>query len=167
MARKQRISDGLVFEAEQLVGTTKDIRILRRALSVLLPGLLGVSLPMVGRLIGRSRSSVVRYQHEFRKRIDGVQAGNRTWGGRRHAYLSCEEEERFLATFLHTASEGGVLIVAEVKAAFEERVGHSVAESTIYRLLDRHGWRTIVPRRRHPKADPKTQEEFTKDSKRK
>jgi hypothetical protein len=34
--------------------------------------------------------------------------------------------------------------------------------STIYRLLDRHGWRKLVPRPRHPKANPEEQAIFKK-----
>jgi len=29
--------------------------------------------------------------------------------------------------------------------------------TSIYRLLDRHGWRKLVPRPRHPKATPEEQ----------
>jgi hypothetical protein len=35
-----------------------------------------------------------------------------------------------------------------------------VARSTVYRLLDRHGWRKVTPRPRHPKADPAAQAAF-------
>jgi len=41
----------------------------------------------------------------------------------------------------------------EIQRACEERVGKSVAPSTIYRMLERHGWRKVVPRPRHPKAN--------------
>jgi transposase len=46
-----------------------------------------------------------------------------------------------------------MLTVAEIQLAYQEQVGKQVAPSTIYRLLDRHGWRNVVPRPRHPKAD--------------
>ncbi|HEY6406604.1 MAG TPA: winged helix-turn-helix domain-containing protein, partial [Ktedonobacteraceae bacterium] len=41
-------------------------------------------------------------------------------------------------------------------------VGHEVAESTIYRLLGRHGWRKLMPRPTHPKASKEAQEQFKK-----
>ena len=41
-----------------------------------------------------------------------------------------------------------------------------MAESTIYRLLDRHGWRKLVPRPVHPKADLEEQAAFKKTSSR-
>jgi transposase len=52
--------------------------------------------------------------------------------------------------------------VAQVRSAYEQRVGHPVAARTIYRLLDRHGWRKVVPRARHPKADVAAQAAFKK-----
>jgi transposase len=83
-------------------------------------------------------------------------------GGRRHQYLTREEEEQFLAPFFTRAQAGEIATVREIWQAFEQRVGHHVDDSTIYRLLDRHGWRKLMPRPRHPKADPQAQEQFKK-----
>jgi len=83
-------------------------------------------------------------------------------GGRRRANLSLEEEETILAHFFEKAKNGGVLVVNEVKAVYEEAVGHSVPKSTVYRMLARHGWRKIAPRPRHSKADPQEMEAFKK-----
>jgi transposase len=52
--------------------------------------------------------------------------------------------------------------VAEIHRAFEDRVGHTVDESIMYRLLQRHGWRKVVPRPRHPQAREEAQAEFKK-----
>ena len=83
-------------------------------------------------------------------------------GGRRHQYLTREEEEQFLAPFFARAEAGEIATVREIWQAFETRVGHQVDDSTIYRLLDRHGWRKLMPRPRHPKADPQAQKQFKK-----
>lgn len=40
-------------------------------------------------------------------------------------------------------------------------MGHQVHKSTVYRLLQRHQWRKIKPRPRHPNTDPEEQEKFT------
>ena len=87
-------------------------------------------------------------------------------GGRRSGYLSLEEEKEFLAVFFARAEEGLLTTTAEIWRAFESRVGHEVDESTIYRLLNRHGWRKLMPRPRHPKADPQAKEQFKKTLKR-
>lgn len=95
----------------------------------------------------------------------GPQAVETTGRGcRGRAYLSMEEERRFLEPFIARAEAGQFTTAAEIKAEFEELVGGPVHESTIYRLLKRHGWRKLAPRPRHTKADPVEQEEFKKTS---
>ena len=37
-----------------------------------------------------------------------------------------------------------VRVVAEIRRAYREHLGKAVAPSTVYRLLDRHGWRKVV-----------------------
>ena len=49
-------------------------------------------------------------------------------------------------------------------AALEKRLGKTVAASTVYRILARHGWRKVTPDTCHPKRDAKAQEEFKKNS---
>ncbi len=83
-------------------------------------------------------------------------------GGRRHEYLTREEERQFLAAFFARAEAGEIATTAEIWRAFETRIGHAVDDSTIYRLLNRHGWRKLMPRPRHPKADPQAQAQFKK-----
>ncbi|AIA31836.1 helix-turn-helix domain-containing protein [Leptospirillum ferriphilum] len=52
------------------------------------------------------------------------------------------------------------MVVPPIHAALEERVGHTVPKSTVYRLLARHGWRKVSPDTRHPKADPAVQDAY-------
>ncbi|NJN68521.1 MAG: IS630 family transposase [Chloroflexaceae bacterium] len=75
----------------------------------------------------------------------------------RHRYLSRAEERQFLEPFLDRAQRGDIVTAREIQRAFEERVGRVVAASTISRLLQRHQWRKIVPRPRHPTSDPEEQ----------
>src|SRR3989449_6075373 len=79
-------------------------------------------------------------------------------GGRRHQYLTLQEEEQFLAPFFARAEAGEIATVREIWQAFEARVGEKVDDRTISRLLDRHGWRKLMPRPRHPQV----QEQFKK-----
>jgi transposase len=83
-------------------------------------------------------------------------------GGRRDVYLTLEEEQQFLAPFFARAQTGEIAMAAEIQLAFEARVGHEVDDSTIYRLLTRHGWRKLMPRPTHPKASREAQEQFKK-----
>ncbi len=83
-------------------------------------------------------------------------------GGRRHEYLTLQEEKVFLVPFFAQAEKGEIATVAQIQCAFEAKVEHEVDDSTIYRLLNRHGWRKRMPRPRHPQADPQVQEQFKK-----
>jgi transposase len=83
-------------------------------------------------------------------------------GGRRKASMSLEQERQLLAPFFARAQRGEITTVGEIKQAFEAQVGHEVEASTIYRLLHRHGWRKLVPRPRHPKANADSQAAFKK-----
>ena len=81
-------------------------------------------------------------------------------GGRHNEYLTVEEERELLTPFFELAQKGELTTAAHIKHAFEKRVGHEVDETTIYRLLERHQWRKVVPRPFHPKADKEEQRLF-------
>ena len=83
-------------------------------------------------------------------------------GGRRHQYLTIAEEQRFIAPFLQRAATGELATISSIKEAFEAQVHQTVHKTTIYRLLDRHGWRKIAPRAKHPEATPAIQAAFKK-----
>jgi len=86
--------------------------------------------------------------------------------GRRRQYLTMEEERAFVAPFFARAEKGEIATTAEIQHSFEARVGHPVEDSTVYRLLNRHEWRKLVPRPQHPQADEQAQEEFKKNLRR-
>jgi transposase len=83
-------------------------------------------------------------------------------GGRHHEYLTLDQEQAFLQHFFTRAAQGEIATAEEIKQAFEEEVKHTVHISSIYRLLARHGWRKLVPRPRHPKANVEEQLAFQK-----
>jgi transposase len=83
-------------------------------------------------------------------------------GGRHHELLTWQQERELLTPFFARAVEGQIATAAEIQGAYEQRVGHAVHQSTVYRLLERHGWRKLLPRPRHPQADPEEQERFKK-----
>ena len=164
MARKPMRAKVLVDAAEQAVRRAQDGRALREAQAVLLPALHGLSLEDTGRLIGRSRATVVRLRGRFKRGAEHPEEPGRQWGGRRRQNMTPEEEAAFLAPFFEQAKTGGILVVAPIKAAYEKALGRKVPDSTVYRLLARHGWRKIAPRPRHPKGDPQAQEAWKKNS---
>ena len=163
MAWKPRILTEQVAAAAQAVKMTGDARELRQAQAVLLAHH-EMSLEETGKIIGRSRATVGRMLAESRRRIEEPDRQRPKWGGRRRQNMSVEEETAFLAPFVSEAERGGVLVAAPIKAAYEQALGRSVPDSTVYRLLARHGWRKLAPRPRHPKSDPEKQEAWKKNS---
>jgi len=83
-------------------------------------------------------------------------------GGRRHQYLTLDQERAFLQPFFDRAAKGEIATVAEIQRAFEAAIQHPVHQRSIYRLLHRHGWRKLAPRSFHPKANPEDQALFKK-----
>lgn len=57
---------------------------------------------------------------------------------------------------------GGVVVVPLLKEKIEERLGKSVALSTIYRMLARNGWRKLAPDAAHPQGNPSVREDWKK-----
>lgn len=162
MPKKAKLSTRVIELALETVQKAKEPDVLRMAQTVVVPSILDLPDRTTGKIIGRSRATVVRLRKKFRDGCaDGKQQG-RKWGGRRYGYLTKEEERQFLSEFLDKAEHGGILVVSEIKRAFETLVGRKVSKTTIYRLLDRHGWRTIVPRSRHPNSNAEAQEGFKK-----
>ena len=92
--------------------------------------------------------------------VDAVETPGK--GGRRHQYVSLEEEHAFLAPFFSRAERGEIATAGEIKRAFEAHIGREVHKSTISRLLSRHGWRKPMPRPVHPQSSREAQEQFKK-----
>jgi len=159
MPRKTKVSSEVLELAKETAQKAKTADDLRGALAVLMPGLLNIPDHITAQIIGRKRGTIVRLRKKF---ASLTQHPVRNWGGRRYGYLSVEQERQFLSRFLEKASQGGVLVVSEIVRAFEALVGHKVAQSTIYPMLDRHDWRTIIPRPRHPESDIEARKGFKK-----
>jgi transposase len=83
-------------------------------------------------------------------------------GGRRNCYLSWQQEKQLIESFKEKAVKGHIATSKEIKIAYEQKIGFPVDKTTIYRLLERHQWRKVVPRPSHPKEEPKSIEEFKK-----
>jgi transposase len=69
----------------------------------------------------------------------------------RPTQMSFEEEAELLAGFEAKAAAGQVVEVSDIKAAYQEKVGHRIGTAQIYYVLKRHDWRKVKPRSRHPK----------------
>src|SRR6266851_2887493 len=93
----------------------------------------------IARMVGVSVSTVHRVIATYKRGgVAAIETPGK--GGRRHQYLTLEQERAFLQPFLARAARGEIATAAEIQRAYEEQAKQSVALSTIYRLLDRHGW---------------------------
>lgn len=133
----------------------------QRIQCVLIRATLGSSAGEIAQLLGWSTATVHVLHSRWAKEGEAIFDVHGR-GGRHHQYLTPEQEQELLAPFVQRAQGGGMLTVAEIQQAYRERSGRQVARSTIYRLLERHGWRKVVPRPRHPKADVAVQAAFKK-----
>ena len=96
----------------------------------------------IARTVGVSASTVHRVIAAYnRGGVAAIETPGK--GERRHQYLTLSQERAFLQPFVTRAAQGERTTVAEIQHAFEERVGHLVDDSSIYRLLNRHGWRKL------------------------
>lgn len=163
MARPARGADNLEW-AREVLAQAQTVEQLRQAQAVVLPLDYGLSLEQTARAIGLSVAWTCRLRNRF---LAGEIVGDgqrESRGGRRRQNMTVEQEREALAPFLDRASTGGILVVGQVKAELEARLGRSLALSSVYNLLHRHGWRKCAPDKRHPQSDPLAQQEWKKNS---
>jgi transposase len=152
---------GTVKRLAERLKTAQSHREYQRIQCVLLRATLGSTASEIAQLLGWSTGTVHVIHSRYAKEGDAL-FDLRPRGGRHRQHLTVDQEHTLLEPFLRQAEAGGLLHVHEVRQAYELQVGQTVAASTIYRLLERHGWRKVVPRPRHPKADPDAQRAYKK-----
>ena len=162
MSQRKSITKQECVVLRKLLKEAKEAGEFKRIQSVLLRGELGLTAIEIGKAVGISAGTVRQIHYiYFKKGVDSLLSKDR--GGRRNENMTIAQEKKFLKRYLDKAKAGKILIVSEIKIAYEKELGRTVAESTIYRMLARHGWRKIAPRSSHPKSDPKKREEFKKN----
>ena len=163
MGALQPMPEGAVERLAPLLKEARSKAEYQRVQCVWLRATLGRNSNQIAQALGWQASSVRHVQAGY------LRSGEETLrdqpqGGRHHAHLTREEEQELLAPFLEKAEQGEMVIAAPVQPAYEDRLGHPVHPSVVYRALHRQGWRKIQPRPQHPKTDVAAQEEFKKSS---
>jgi transposase len=161
MTRTANFTEEEIAKARQFRDQSKTALELRKALSVLLIAEGGLDTDKTSEILRISERTVFRNQEYICNQDESIR---NTWGGRRRYTMTVEDEQEFLRDWEARATEGGVLSVTPIHAALVEKLGRSIPISTTYRLLARHGWRKIQPDTKHPKSDPKIQEEYKNNS---
>jgi transposase len=147
MAKAYKISEEQVAEIKAARKAVKDKRIDKRLHAIELRGK-ELSNEEIASKLDTSPKVVSRWVSAYCR--EGIQAlmGGKYVGNRRN--MSLAEEAAFLLPFKEQARQGRLVEVGAIKAAYEEKVGHTIGGSQIYRVLHRHGWRKIMPRSKHP-----------------
>jgi len=121
----------------------------------------GMTQPAIAEAMGVSLSTVNRAHMAYDG--GGIKALKpRPIGGRQRENMTLCAEKALLACFAKASGAGEMLNIHDLKAAYEQAIGHETSNSTIYNLLNRHGWRKLMPRPFHPKRDPAAQDAFKK-----
>lgn len=126
----------------------KDKRVERR-LRALEMSAQGKNAKETGEVCGFHPSYITQIIAKYRD--GGLEAITGKHYGGNHRNMSVEEEAAILEPFLKAAEEGKIVTTAEIKAAYQEAVGHPIGAGQIYYVLRRHGWRKVMPRSEHPK----------------
>ena len=137
---------------------------LRMAQALLLPLKFGLSLDDTGVALGLSKSWTLRLRKRFGRIQSGEEPPRTRKGLRNRARMTLEAEAALLAPYIEQAKQGGVIIVPPLKAKLEKALGRPLAQSTVYAMLHRHGWRKLAPDQRHPQSDPVAQDSLQKNS---
>src|SRR3954454_18828530 len=133
----------------------------QRIQCVWLRAALGLAAPQIATALGWQVGSVRQVHSDYLRQGEAV-LRSKPLGGRHRQNLTIEQEKKLLFPFLEQAETGGVLVMAPVQAAYEQKVGRPVHPSVVYRALHRQGWRKITPRPKHPKASEEAREAFKK-----
>ena len=150
--------------AAALLKQAANPREIRMAQSILLPARLNTTFAQTADMLGVSQRTVSRLRKDLRFLRENKYPGDRR-GGRHRENMTLEEEENFLAPWAARAETGELVAACEIRQALAKALKReNVAESSVYRLLARHGWRKVAADTRHPKADVEKQEDFKKNS---
>lgn len=162
MRPKKHLPTGTLERMGVLMKEVETASEFKRVQSVYLRSKFDMGADKIADIVG-FKAGMVRNVHYEYMRYGESSLLNSKKGGRYNYYLEPSEEIDFLKQFDLPGKSGNILEVSKVHKAFEERVGHKIAKTTIYRLLFRHGWRKLAPRPKHPKNDEAATEEFKKN----
>jgi transposase len=109
----------------------------------------GKSASEAAEAVGFHAAYITQLTAKYRKGGIEAIAGNHYGGNRKN--MTRQEESALLEPFRQKAKDGQIVEVSEIKAAYEQAVGHTIGGSQIYRVLHRNNWRKVMPRSKHPK----------------
>ena len=121
MPRDLRRTDKFVDSALEQLTIVSTVYEMRACLSMVLVNAGGFTLKETGAYLGVGVSTVTRLRNAYQNNPSGVALKRSGWGGRRHSYMSIEQEKKFLLPFVERAKVGELVIIASIQEAFERK----------------------------------------------
>lgn len=161
MRPKLPFPDGTTEQMQKLLEEVKDLNSYKRVQCIYFRAKFDYSADLITKITGYKLQTVRNIHSAFLKY--GLQALEiNQKGGRNHELLSINQEKKLIEEFEQKAKDGGIIEISKIHTAYEKTVGKKIAQSTTYRMLDRHNWRKITPRPTHPKSNIEVMENFKK-----
>ena len=115
-------------------------------------------------LITELSSDRIRHIHSYYKKYgeEFIYCGKR--GGRNNANMKLEDEKEFLKQYESDSLSGKIVTASTIRQDLENFLSKSLHKSGIYKMLNRNGWRKIMPRPQSPEHDQKAIDDFKKTS---
>ena len=108
-----------------------------------------------------NKSYVSRLVSDFIKHGMDSFVDKRSGGNNKN--LTQSQEVNFLDSFKKDAEEGKIITIDEIARAYDKLTNKErKSNSTVYYLLEKHGWRTVMPRGQHPKKASEAEIEASK-----
>jgi len=136
------------YEAAKVLAKRNMHKRVDKKLQVIILRYEGMKDVEIGEKLGYARKWVSQLCAEF-KRVGLEEYARHKYGGNNQA-LSTEEERAILSEYEQKAVEGQIVTAWEIKKRFDEVRGKDTGRGYIYQLLERHKWRFVTPRSRHP-----------------
>ena len=136
-----------VAEIEEAMAVEKQVRVLKKlqALRLLMDKIPQVK---VAKLTGLSIPTLWRVEKDYsEKGLVGLKP-NYKGGGRRK--LTAEIERKALAKLENKALNGEFTRVMQLYEAFQSETNTTYGFTNFYKVLERNGWRRIMPQGQHP-----------------
>ena len=148
MSKRHYISEEEVEKIEIARKENKD-KTIDKWLEVLLMHAAGKSRREISEKTGFYKQYITELVGEYKR--EGLENFAKKQYKGNHRNMTYEEEKALLEPFKAKAEAGQIVEVGEILAAYEEKIGCPVkSKGQIYYVLERHKWRKIMPRSKHP-----------------
>ncbi|MDR2352673.1 MAG: hypothetical protein LBF22_05825 [Deltaproteobacteria bacterium] len=150
--------------ANKIVIKSKSVIDVKRAFCITLNNALDLTTDEVANILQISKSTLYRYRNELFQIFNGEGDPRLNWGGRRNYLLDKEEEAKFLSKWEEKARQGLVVDIMEIHVELGKLVGHHISRASTYNLLQRNGWKKIIPTSPRSKKDPNYGKKYNKNT---